>query len=57
MAAAELGVSRVRVEQLILAGRLKAEKFGKAWLIMPHALDAVRVRKWGHPPSTQGSHK
>ena len=47
-AAKELGVNESRVCQLILAGRLKAQKLGKrAWLILPKDLDAVRDRKPG----------
>ena len=44
-----LGVNASRVRQLIGAGRLKAEKFGHVWLILPRALDAVRDRKPGRP--------
>lgn len=49
-AAKELGVNGSRVRQLILAGRLKAQKLGKlTWLILPKDLDAVRHRKNGRP--------
>ena len=54
-AAAELGCSRCRVEQLILTKRLRAEKHGRDWVILPRALDAVRIRKNGRPPATKGS--
>lgn len=48
-AAKRLGVNRSRIRQLILAGRLPAEKFGKAWAIDPKDLEAVRTRKPGRP--------
>jgi len=48
-AAEILGVNRSRVRQLILAGRLKAEKFGRDWLINESDLDGVRDRKSGRP--------
>ncbi len=48
-AAAELGVSSTRVRAMIAAGRLKAAKFGRDWLISQRHLDAVRVRKPGRP--------
>ena len=49
-AASELGIKPARVRQLILAGRLVAEKHGRDWLINPDDLDAVRIRKPGRPP-------
>jgi hypothetical protein len=49
MAGKELGIQESRVRQLILAGRLKAEKLGGTWAILPAALEAVRVRKNGRP--------
>ena len=48
-AAEQLGVSRARVIHLICARRLRAEKFGQAWMIREIDLDAVRVRKPGRP--------
>ena len=48
-AARKLGISRVRVHQLITSGRLRAEKFGSAYAIVPADLAAVRVRKPGRP--------
>jgi excisionase family DNA binding protein len=48
-AATELGVSRARVLAMIRAGRLKADKFGDAWMIRPAQLDKVRHRKPGRP--------
>lgn len=49
-AAKELGVTMRRVQAMIQAGRLKAEKLGGVWLIHPRDLDAVRDRKPGRPP-------
>ena len=49
-AAKELGLSTGRLRQLILAGRLKAEKIGRTWLILPRDLDAIRNRPTGRPP-------
>lgn len=48
-AAKELGVSERRVTAMIGSGRLKAKKFGRAWMIDPADLDAVRDRKPGRP--------
>jgi len=48
-AAEILGVDDSRIRQLILAGRLKAEKFGHAWMIRPKALEAVKDRRPGRP--------
>jgi excisionase family DNA binding protein len=48
-AAAELGITRSRILQLIRANRLRAAKFGRDWTIRPDALDAVRVRIPGRP--------
>ena len=51
-----LGVNASRVRQLILAGRLKAEKFGSAWMILPRDLEAVRDRRPGRPWSKEKHH-
>ena len=48
-AATELSVSQQRIRALIAAGRLRAVKFGSAWLIQPADLEAVRVRRPGRP--------
>jgi len=48
-AARELGVTPARVRQLILAGRLPAEKHGRDWLIDPASLDQVGERRPGRP--------
>ena len=55
-AAAKLKVSRCRVLQLLRTGRLRAEKVGRDWVILPRALDAVRIRKNGRPFATEGRH-
>lgn len=47
--AAILGISRRRVEALIVDGRLSAEKVGRDWLIRPEDLDRVKVRRPGRP--------
>jgi excisionase family DNA binding protein len=49
-AAELLYVSRRRVEALINAGRLPAQKIGRDWLIRPEDLELVKVRKPGRPP-------
>ena len=48
-AAERLGLSDSRVRGLILAGRLKATKIGKVWIIDTKDLAAVRHRKMGRP--------
>lgn len=48
-AAKELGVSERRIRAMVGSGRLKAAKFGRAWMIDPVDLDAVRERKPGRP--------
>jgi excisionase family DNA binding protein len=48
--AERLGVSRWRVNQLIEAKRLPAEKVGRAYIINEKNLEAVRERKPGRPP-------
>lgn len=48
-AARELGVSRRRVNALILEGRLPSEKVGRIRLIQRTDLGAVRDRKPGRP--------
>jgi excisionase family DNA binding protein len=50
-AATELGVTACRVRALIAAGRLRASRAGRDWLIDPKALEAVRDRKPGRPPA------
>lgn len=48
-AAKELGVTPRRVQAMIHAGRLKANKFGPVWQIRMSDLDKVRNRKPGRP--------
>ena len=48
-AAKALGVNDSRVRQLILAGRLPAQKFGHIWLIREKDLAKVADRKPGRP--------
>jgi excisionase family DNA binding protein len=47
--AVELGVTTGRVRQLLLAKRLKGEKVGRDWLVLPKDLEAVRNRPTGRP--------
>lgn len=51
-AADELGISPLRVRQLIHAKRLKATKAGRDWLIQPRDLATVRTRTPGRPRLT-----
>ena len=44
-----LGISSIRVRQLISQGRLKAQKIGKVFVIEEAAVSAVRERKPGRP--------
>jgi len=44
-----LKVNESRVRQLILAGRLPAQKFGRAWMIKEKDLAKVADRKVGNP--------
>ena len=48
-AAKKLGVSDGRVRAMILAGRLPAEKFGRAHLIREEDLKLVKDRRPGRP--------
>lgn len=48
-AAEILGVNDSRVRQLILRGRLKAEKFGSVWMIREEDLELVKDRPTGYP--------
>ena len=49
-AAKELKISVRRIQALITAGRLHAQKIGRDWIIRKADLDLVRVRKPGRPP-------
>jgi excisionase family DNA binding protein len=48
-AAQILGVSDARVRQLVLSGKLPAEKFGRDLMIDEADLEAVKERKPGRP--------
>ncbi len=45
----KLNVNASRVRQLILAGRLPAQKFGSSWMIYEKDLAKVGDRKVGNP--------
>ena len=49
-AAERLGVTPARVRQLVLAGDLPAEKFGRDLMIQENDLRLVRDRPMGRPP-------
>ena len=51
-AADQLGVSIRRVQALIKARRLPAEKVGRDWLINEFNLERVAERKPGRPPKS-----
>lgn len=48
-AASQLGISQVRVRQLIKAGRLPAQLMGKFYLINKKDLDLLNGRQVGRP--------
>jgi excisionase family DNA binding protein len=48
-AAQVLGISTARVRQLVLSGKLPAEKFGRDLMIDEVDLEAVKDRKPGRP--------
>ena len=52
-AAARLGVSVLRVQQLIWGGRLPAEKIGRDYMIKEDDLKLVADRKPGRPRKNQ----
>ena len=47
--AAQLGVSKRRVQAIINAGKLPATKIGRDWLIQPQDLKLIEKRKTGRP--------
>jgi len=49
-AAEILGVSRPRVQQMVLKGQLPAEKFGRDLVILESDLQKVKHRPLGRPP-------
>jgi excisionase family DNA binding protein len=56
-AAERLGISEGRVRTLIIAGRLPAEKFGKAHMIREQDLKLVSDRKPGRPAKAKQESK
>ncbi len=52
-AAAQLGVSRWRVNQFINEGRLPARKVGRSYVILESDLEIVRERKVGRPAKSE----
>lgn len=52
-AAERLGVTSIRVRQLISGGRLPAEKFGRDYMIKEEDLKLVEDRKPGRPPKAK----
>jgi excisionase family DNA binding protein len=56
-AAARLGVSAARVRQLVLAGDLPAEKFGRDLMINEADLKLVADRPVGRPSSKKAAKK
>jgi excisionase family DNA binding protein len=57
-AAERLGVTPARIRQLVLAGDLPAEKFGRDLMIKERDLKLVESRPMGRPPKvTKGSKK
>jgi excisionase family DNA binding protein len=54
-AAEKLGVSPARVRQLVLAGNLPAEKFGRDLMIKEADLKLVEDRPMGRPPKPKSS--
>lgn len=49
-AAAELGITDSRVRQLILEGKLPAQRFGRSHMIKRSDLKRVEIGKIGRPP-------
>lgn len=55
-AADRLGISRVRIYQLIRADKIKAIRIGRDWLINPDDLVGVKVYgKSGRPRKTENT--
>jgi excisionase family DNA binding protein len=51
-AAARLEVTTARVRQMIIAGRLPAQRFGRSHMILESDLALVEGRKTGRPPKS-----
>jgi len=56
-AAAELGITRGRLNVLLNAGRVPAIRIGPTWAICRADLEVVRVRKQGRPHKKPGDKK
>lgn len=54
-AAERLGVTPARVRQLVLAGDLPAEKFGRDLMIREADLKLVAERPMGRPPKSKSN--
>jgi excisionase family DNA binding protein len=54
-AAARLGVTTARVRQMIIAGRLPAQRFGRSHMIAESDLRLVAHRKPGRPPNQKAA--
>ncbi len=53
-AADKLNVNDSRIRQLIISGKLPAEKYGNLWLINEQDLELVKDRKpTGRPPKAK----
>ena len=52
-AAEKLGISMLRVQQLIWQQRLPAQKIGRDYVINENDLELVKDRKTGRPPKQQ----
>jgi excisionase family DNA binding protein len=55
--AARLGVTKRRVQAMIRAGRLPAEKMGRDWFVREQDLALVADRKPGRPPAAKPAKK
>jgi len=54
-AATHLGVTSARVRQMIIAGRLPAQRFGRSHMILESDLQVVADRTPGRPPKSAPS--
>jgi len=51
-AATHLGVTSARVRQMIIAGRLPAQRFGRSHMILESDLQLLEGRQPGRPPKS-----
>jgi len=56
-AAAHLGVTGARVRQMIIAGRLPAQRFGRSHMILESDLQLLEGRQPGRPKSPPAPEK